>query len=108
MGKAAEILYRAADLIEAGSWSRGFVSTDCLCANVAIIKATKQICDSSGTLMIRACGDAQEVLGAYLKFPPKMMTEAGIIMWNDDLGRTKEEVVTTLRGAAASVEKIGG
>lgn len=107
MGKAAEILRLAADKIEAGVWTQRSGGRDCLCANVAIIKAAADIFGGNESDARRSrfkfTDDAQVALARHLKMS-KEFVESQIIAWNDRRNQTKENVVLALRAAAEKEE----
>lgn len=92
------VLLDAARLINTHGWVQGFnMSEDGYCAGGAIIEALG--------LPQYADWDAQH-RGAYLRATLPLVEhlcklgERSIVQWNDTPGRTKDEVVSVLRGVA--------
>ena len=97
------ILNAAADLIERTGWTQGFSALDsygdscyisspaatCYCAYGAVIKSHADLGGGRGLL-----GPAFDI------FRANAQTTDGVIDWNDQPGRTKEEVIAALRGAS--------
>ena len=82
-----EVYLRAADLIEERGWCQGkFGTDDRLCILGAIFAAEREWHRSIGLDALRM------VIGRDV-----------IVPWNDQEGRTQEEVVSALREAAAHV-----
>lgn len=116
----AEVLARAADVIEERGWNRfGYVPDDadesncpvCVLAaiNVAAGRAPTAGFFSSGTMALAQ--QAAEVLADYLGMPEQART-LGVVdaigeHWNDHLAGTETQVVTTLRAAAAEYAGAG-
>ena len=94
----ADVLERAADLLEEFGWCQGGTAFD---ANgvltYALAKNAVSFC--AGGAIIRASVDLGLVGNGSWDLVPRSLS--GIPSWNDDPGRTKTEVVARLREAAA-------
>lgn len=93
MSAIADILRRAADIIEENGWIQGTLvddETGAVCAIGAIQQACRQI--DTPTYW-----SARNALGQYV--------DDGVSIWNDDEDRTKEEVLAALREAAAQHDR---
>lgn len=111
MSKAADALDLAADLITDYGWfqkQRSALDRDCLCANVALIKAGVMLTTESpdgarDSERILLTSEAQVMLAQRLGFSLGRSVEQMIITWNDTPGRTKTEVIAVLREVAEKV-----
>ena len=112
--KISETLYKAAEHIEAHGWYQGYywphpkdrieppyVQGDPCCAlgAIAVVEDSDPMYDT----------DAMKELADYLGIGVGLILgkSAGVADWNDTAGRTKEEVLAALRGAALRAEKAG-
>lgn len=105
----ADVLERAADLLEEFGWCQGS------CAISLEGTATYQgwlngelvdgLC--MGTALIRAGRDlGREILSPFDSYPPfDIDIDRPVAVWNDEPGRTREEVVARLRDAAAAARQ---
>lgn len=92
----ADVLTRAADLLERDGWRQGGLQQGCRrCALGAIVEAAGvSVC---ALVVSLACEAVQ--LAAGIERP----TIGGLGTWNDAPGRTAGEVIGTMRAAAAAL-----
>lgn len=86
----ADVLRRAADLLEEFGWCQGEYGSkqdEKFCAVGACWEAKRE-------LGLDVCGDE------YLQWPESALGLADVPPWNDDPARTKEEVIARIRAAA--------
>jgi len=106
----AETLDAAADLILRRDWAQGMADTAAadadndlpVCAGLAIqfaqgVTRRERAQATTSDLAMSAAGKAAHYFNAWLG-----VEDFGVIGWNDAEGRTKAEVVTALREAAAA------
>ena len=111
MRSPAEVLDAAADRIERDGWHQGdfFADQPSLPSfdesDIArVLKAKPQPCCVMGALIAEADGDmelAEDRAGRLLELHLGLSYISQVPQWNDEAGRTKEEVVAALRAAAA-------
>lgn len=96
----ADILDRAADLIEERGWNQGWYVNECggLCAVGAMYTAAGVELPVGAEFPDIPDEVSNAVLRAFRVFGDHVKRLASA--WNDAPGRTKEEVVSTLRAAA--------
>lgn len=95
------LLLRAADILDERGWTQGdFVAADgCVCALGAVHLASNEIAGipcratfATGDLYEQALDRIYAIVGG--------LGSGGIAVWNDEDGRTKDEVQDMLRRAA--------
>jgi hypothetical protein len=101
----ANVLDRAADLIEEHGWGKGFETWDTkagegLCIEGAILEALGATSDFPNTYLANTCA-AGLAVREYLKMGPMSFANA-LWHWNDVNAESQEQVVSVLRGAAAA------
>ena len=90
----SDYLNKAADIIEEKGWIQGdFETEDGVCVNRAITLVTWS--DRGRPMDIELSDQVRRALREYLSSAP-----LSLYKWNDKPGRTKEEVLAALRGAA--------
>lgn len=89
---AADVLNAAADLIEENGWCQGW-SEDSLGRHCTL-----------GAVAAVGKPEPAEVITNAVEHLRRATGVVGVASWNDEDGRTKEEVVETLRKAAALAE----
>lgn len=85
----AHVLRDAADYIRENGWRQN--GQGCLVFTFNQINAL-------------LCGAASDSLMTFITGSPRTMAALDVITWNDAPGRTKEDVIQALEGAAAAVE----
>lgn len=99
----AAVLDRAASVVAEGWTRRWYKHDDCYCVIGAISRAIGQ---RGAQAEFDPAGQAAIAqLYASLHFPATRVFDAKVskvVHWNDEEGRTQEEVVTALRSAAAA------
>jgi hypothetical protein len=95
MTQVAQVLNRAADLIEENGWFQKDSFGRCLCAAYAINQARRE-----GPYPVSQEREALTTLLAHLGIVEQFKPILRVVTWNDAPGRTQQEVVDALRGAA--------
>ncbi|AXQ68892.1 hypothetical protein HOU00_gp233 [Caulobacter phage CcrPW] len=104
----ANVLNKAADLIEERGWFQGNLRDDNdkrLCANMALAEAAEIRLQGDVSTRYTLYTQAQLVLLKHLSITILWDRVKGslIIEWNDAPGRTLSEVATTMRDAAKGI-----
>ena len=92
--EVGEVLRKAADYIDEHGWAQGHwdCETGCVCADGAIIQVAGEEHSSQATTAFDVASDVAKMRSSGTCY--------SIISWNDQPGRTKEEVTRLLRDAA--------
>lgn len=103
MLNTSSVLDTAANLITENGWFQGAVDYDspALCANMAIGDAVR-MANNIGTAVtygVAARALLNHITDATISLDQPARGNA-IVRWNDEFGRTQDEVVQALRGAA--------
>lgn len=102
MSAVADILDRAADLIEPeGAWTQGVLGRDAKGRILMARNLDRAVCFCAQGAIIRASKDAEVLAYQASQVVRKVIHQEGIGWWNDRRARTQQQVVATLRHAAA-------
>lgn len=96
------ILLETANFIEKRGWAqRSFETSDGrVCILEALTRVCRRRCEDTPMALSQAVVRLRETAGLPRSSLPLVILQKGLITWNDEPGRTKEEVIETLRKAA--------
>jgi hypothetical protein len=97
----AEILYDAAKYIGEHGWCQGQLSDSD--GNVCAIGAINRVAESDTAADTY---DAIEALRDYLNLPEHAITLHPVARWNDEPGRSAEDVILAMKCAAKEVDEL--